>query len=64
MIRDPNNILTWDDIWDKESLEDIPPEKGKICPDCKGKKVIYLLTSFVSCTLCKSRGIILEENQD
>lgn len=61
--RDPHNILSWDDIWvsNNISLEDIidlEDEESQTCPDCKGKKIIYLFTSFVDCKMCLGTGKI------
>ena len=68
MATDPNDIFTWD-ILDGlgDSLDDIPPPEDvefKICPDCKGKKIIYLFTTYEACTLCRGTGKIVTQRND
>lgn len=68
MGSDPNDILTWD-ILDGlgEGLDDVPAsdeEEVKTCPDCKGKKIIYLFYTYEPCTLCRGTGRIVVHKDD
>ncbi len=67
MGTDPDDIFTWDildglgdGVDDVSSPEEVKQTK---CPDCKGKKVIYLFTTYETCTLCRGTGkIVIQRN--